>query len=107
MPNVAKAKRVHIALAVPDLRAAIEEYTKRLGVEPTTITGGQYALLLAPILNLSVTLVPGAPAKVRHLGFEDDSAHESMSETDPNGLTWEHFTLEQQAREIIKHYGSA
>lgn len=104
MPDIAKAKRVHIALAVADLEAAIEEYTKRLGVEPVIIAGGEYALFLTPILNLSVSEVPGSAGKLRHLGFEDDSAQGFLIETDSNGFIWEHFTLKQQAEEINKHW---
>jgi|GEM_PF-5201446 len=41
MPDISKAKRVHIALAVADLEAAIDEYTTRLGVAPATVAGGK------------------------------------------------------------------
>lgn len=41
MPDISKAERVPIALAVADLEAAIDEYTIRLGVAPVTVAGGK------------------------------------------------------------------
>ena len=102
MPDVSKAKRVHIAVA--DLEAAIDEYTTRLGVAPVTVAGGKYALFLTPILNFSLTEVPGQAGKLRHFGFEDDSSPTATAETDKNGFIWEHFSLVQQAEEISARY---
>jgi len=105
MPDISKAKRVHVAIAVADLEAAIEEYTARLGVGPVTISAnGEYALFLTPILNLSVSEMPNAAGKLRHLGFEDDSSPAATVETDSNGFIWEHFTLAQQAEEILERW---
>jgi catechol 2,3-dioxygenase-like lactoylglutathione lyase family enzyme len=104
MPNILKAKRVHVSLAVADLEKAIEDYTVRLGVEPATVAGGEYALFLTPILNLSITEVPGQAGTLRHLGFEDDNAAGHQAETDNSGFMWEHFTLAQQAEEINARY---
>ena len=106
MPDISKAKRMHIALAVADLEAAIDEYTTRLGVAPVTVAGGKYALFLTPILNFSLTEVLGQAGKVRHFGFEDDSSPAATSETDKNGFIWEHFSLAQQAEEISALYES-
>jgi len=85
MPDISKAKRVHVAIAVADLEAAIEEYTARLGVGPVTISAN-------------------AAGKLRHLGFEDDSSPAATVETDSNGFIWEHFTLAQQAEEILERW---
>ncbi|MFC4271382.1 hypothetical protein GQF03_18555 [Sneathiella chungangensis] len=104
MSKATNAKRVHIALAVDDLEDAIAEFTERLGVPPRAIAGGEYALFLTPILNLSISEVAGQAGKLRHLGFEDDTAPSFTIETDSNGFIWEHFTLGQQAEEINAYW---
>src|SRR5579883_1049160 len=40
----ATMRRFHIALAVADLKASIADYTQRLGVAPTAVVPGKYAL---------------------------------------------------------------
>lgn len=108
MPDVSKAKRVHIAIAVDDVRASVEEYTARLGTAPCVISSsGDYALFLTPILNFSVSASPGSGRELRHFGFEYDHAPRPTAETDGNGFVWEHFTLAQQAEEIRERWPGA
>ena len=97
---MANPKRVHIALTVPDLGAAIHDYSKRLGVMPQVVAPGEYALFLTPILNLSLTSAVGKPGSLRHLGFEDPDCLQMSAESDLGGIVWERFTLQQQADEI-------
>jgi hypothetical protein len=37
---------------------------------------------------------------LRHLGWETDQASAFTSDTDCNGILWEHFSAEHQAEEI-------
>jgi catechol 2,3-dioxygenase-like lactoylglutathione lyase family enzyme len=37
-------RRLHVALAVNDLEATIDDYSERLGAEPTVASAGQYAV---------------------------------------------------------------
>lgn len=97
-------KRMHVALAVQDLEAAIEEFTERLGTEPVVVAGGEYALFLCGCLNLSISEIPGQAGKLRHLGFEDTSSTAFTVDTDANGFMWERFTLAQQAEEINERW---
>ncbi|MCZ4312218.1 hypothetical protein O4H66_02280 [Comamonadaceae bacterium G21597-S1] len=96
--------RMHVALAVQDLEAAIEEFTERLGAPPVVVAGGEYALFLVGCLNLSISEIPGQAGKLRHLGFEDTTSSEFTVETDDNGFMWERFTLPQQAQEINERW---
>ena len=96
--------KIHIALAVDDLDATIEDYSRRLHADPVTVAPDRYALWRTPVLNLSVTVTPGAGQRLRHLGFEDD-ALEPGEDTDVNGIVWERFSAAAQAAEIAAVYG--
>jgi catechol 2,3-dioxygenase-like lactoylglutathione lyase family enzyme len=96
------SQRVHIALAMPDLAAAIHDYAKRLGVMPSVVAVGEYALFRTPILNLSLTFAPASKTSVRHLGFEDASCLQKSADADPGGMMWERFSVQHQADEIKK-----
>ncbi len=93
-------KRFHVALAVPDLAAAISDFTHRLGVEPEVVAAGTYALFRTESLNVSLSEVRGAPAALRHLGFEDPNAPSFSEEKDASNIVWERFTADQQHAEI-------
>lgn len=97
---MAPAQRVHIALAVGDLAAAISDHEKRLGSGPLLVIPGHYALFRTEALNLSLRVVPGGDSPVRHLGFEVDEAEHFTEERDASGVVWECFTFEQQLAEI-------
>jgi hypothetical protein len=99
-------KRIHIALAVRDYAASLEEYTKRLGVPPCCLVDGTYALWRTDTVNLSIS-VKAEAGVLRHLGFEDPSAPALSEETDVNGFVWERFTEEQQRQEILKYWPHA
>ncbi len=99
--------RIHVALAVPDLDAAIADYTRRLGVAPRVIARGAYALFRTPILNLSISAAPGTPARLRHLGFEDARSASFSELTDASGIVWERFSSAQQEEEIRARWPDA
>lgn len=92
--------RIHIALMVDDLERSVADYNQRLGAEPVVVVAGIYALWRTAEVNLSVTVGSGGADRLRHLGFEDDAAPEVTESRDVNGIVWEHFSAEQQSREI-------
>lgn len=69
-------KRFHVHLAVPDLRASIEFYTKLFGAEPA-IRKDDYAkwMLDDPRLNFAISS-RGARSGLNHLGLQADSPDE-------------------------------
>ncbi|MGF1457879.1 MAG: VOC family protein [Leptolyngbyaceae cyanobacterium] len=94
-------RRFHIAIATQDLAATIEDYTQRLGMEPTVVVPAAYALWRTDTLNFSVRQdLACQPGNLRHLGWEDDTAEQMTADTDCNGIVWELFTAPQQAVEI-------
>ncbi|MCC5858018.1 MAG: hypothetical protein JJT90_07675 [Ectothiorhodospiraceae bacterium] len=93
-------KRFHLAIGVEDVEASVEDYTRRLGAEPVLIIPGRYALWRTPQLNFSIRHIPGSSATLRHVGWEDPEANTLSVEHDVNGLVWERFTAQDQAREI-------
>lgn len=90
---------------VDELERSIADYSQRLGAEPVVVVAGRYALWRTTEVNLSVTVGSGGAGRLRHLGFEDDAAQEMTESRDVNGIIWEHFSAEQQAREIESVYG--
>jgi len=97
--------RIHIALMVKELERSVADYSQRLGAEPAVVLAGRYALWRTTEVNLSVTVGSGGAGCLRHLGFEDDAAPEMTESRDVNGIIWEHFSAEQQDREIESVYG--
>lgn len=94
-------KKIHVAISTNELEGSIEDYTQRLGVKPCAIVKGEYALWRTDILNLSIRNdSKHKPGELRHLGWEDASASEFLSDTDVNGILWERFNARQQADEI-------
>lgn len=93
------SRRLHLAIGTHDLEASIEDYSERLGCRPVRVLEGEVALWQTDALNVSARVVDGPPG-VRHLGFEDPSAEGATEETDVNGVVWERFRAEDQAREI-------
>ncbi|MCK8516453.1 hypothetical protein M0534_08960 [Methylonatrum kenyense] len=93
-------RRFHLALAVTDVAATIPDYSRRLGAAPTVVVPGRYALWRTATLNLSIRQIHGEGGVVRHLGWEDPQATTLSVEHDINGLIWEQFSAEDQAREI-------
>jgi len=100
-------KKIHIALAVIDFDASLQEYTARLGVPACCTVDATYALWRTDQVNLSVSVKPTDAGHLRHLGFEDASAAAMTEETDSNGIVWERFTEQQQRQEILKYWPHA
>lgn len=100
-------RRFHIAIGVADVSSSIGDYTARLASPPTVVVPGEYALWRTDTLNLSIRRVEGAPGMLRHLGWEDSSAPRFSSDTDVNGIVWEHFAAEQQDAEIEEAWPSS
>lgn len=96
---LANSARIHIALSVSDVEASVEDYSQRLATRPCVIVSGQYALWRTDTVNFSVRQSEPA-GLLRHLGFEDSTADAFTEEKDCNGLTWEHFSAQQQAKEV-------
>ena len=99
--------RIHIALAVSDYEASIEEYTKRLRAGPCCTVEGIYALWRTPQVNLSVSVKPEEAGTLRHLGFEEPLAEGFGEERDSNGFVWERFSAEGQRGEILARWPHA
>lgn len=94
-------KRLHLAIATRDLAGTVEDYSARLGTVPCVLIEGEYALWRTQQLNFSVRHDPSCkPGELRHLGWEDQDAPEFSQSTDVNGIVWERFTAQQQAKEI-------
>ncbi len=97
--------KAHLAIAVSDIAASVEEYTRMLGQEPEVVVEGEYALWRTTVLNLSIRKTGESPGTVRHVGFERDDAPEFSIYTDRDGLVWETFNKQQQAEEIRAAWG--
>ena len=95
----ASSSCIHIALSVENIDASILDYSERLKAKPCAIVSGQYALWRTRTVNFSIRQAE-PPGVLRHLGCEDSAASAFTEETDCNGLTWEHFSAQQQAQEI-------
>ena len=98
-------RRFHIALAVRDLVASIEDYSRRLGARPTVVVAGNYAMWRNDQMNFSINQLPERAGQLRHLGFEDDAASGFSSEHDVNGIEWELFSPRAQDDKIREIYG--
>jgi len=100
-------RRFHIAIAVADLTTSIEDYRRRLGVPPTAVVAGKYALFRTEHLNFSINELPARAGQLRHLGFEDHAARGFSSDHDVNGIEWELFSPADQDAKIPEVYGTA
>ena len=93
-------KKFHISIAVSDLSASIEDYSKRLGCDPQVVVPKEFALWRTDILNFSIRKTNEMLVVVRHVGFEDSDVRTSTEEKDINGLVWESFNEKNQLHEI-------
>lgn len=93
-------RRFHIAIGVQDIEASVQEYSQRLAAKPELIIPDEYALWRTDSLNFSIRKVEGEIGKIRHLGWEDETASEFSKECDINGIIWEHFAAQHQDQEI-------
>ncbi|MEM8719681.1 MAG: hypothetical protein AAGE84_10290 [Cyanobacteria bacterium P01_G01_bin.39] len=94
-------KKFHIAISTNNIAATVQEYSDRLNAQPSLVIPGEYALWRTDTLNISVRHdQSAATGSLRHLGWEDSNALQMSANTDINGIVWEHFSAEQQAKEI-------
>jgi hypothetical protein len=93
-------KKFHLAIGVTDIDRSVEDYSHRLGYPPALVIPNEYALWRTTSLNLSIRYVDQNPGTLRHLGWEDESASSFTQDMDINGIVWEHFSAELQAKEI-------
>jgi hypothetical protein len=100
-------RRIHVALAIENYAAAIQEYTTRLGRPPCCTVQGTYALWRTDQVNLSISVKPAGVDKLRHLGFEDSEVGGFSEETDSQGIVWERFSSEDQNAEILRRWPHA
>ena len=98
-------KRFHIALAVENLDSSIEDYSLRLGQNPTVVVSDKYAMWRTDTLNFSINQIPDRAGQLRHVGFEDESVQGFSSDYDTNGLEWELFSPQAQDQRIVEIYG--
>jgi hypothetical protein len=99
-------RRFHIALAIADLKDSIRDYSARLGVKPTAVVAGKYAMWRTNALNFSINQMPERAGQLRHLGFEDSEASDFSSDHDVNGIEWELFSPRAQDDKIVEVYGA-
>jgi len=100
-PRSPMIRRLHLALGVHDIAAAVDDYCRRLGCPPEVHVIGEYALWRTPALNLSIRRCePELAGRLRHLGWEDPAAESFSQDVDANGIVWERFSAEQQRQEI-------
>jgi len=104
-PKEPAMRRFHIALAVADLTDSIRDYSARLGVKPTAVVAGKYAMWRTDALNFSINQMPARAGQLRHLGFEDSAAGSFSSDHDVNGIEWEVFSPKAQDEKIVEIYG--
>ena len=98
-------KRFHIALAVANLDSSMEDYSLRLGQNPTVVVSDKYAMWRTDTLNFSINQIPDRAGQLRHVGFEDESVQGFSSDYDTNGLEWELFSPQAQDQKIVEIYG--
>ena len=93
-------RKIHIAIGVLNIASSVEDYSRRLGCLPAVVISNEYALWRTSTINFSIRLDPNAPGALRHLGWEDSSVCEFTQDKDVNGIIWEQFNADQQAKEI-------
>lgn len=99
--------KIHIAISVKDIKTSIKEYNNFLNCSPVLIIADEYALYRTKELNLSLRKTKDEPGVVRHLGFESDKHKGFSTFTDSNGVLWELFDKETQAKEINDYWTNA
>ena len=94
-------RKFHIAISTNKIAETVADYSRRLGVEPCVVIPGEYALWRTESLNVSIRQDGAASSgNLRHLGWEDPAATEFTETTDVNGIVWELFNADHQAKEI-------
>lgn len=94
-------KRFHLALGVPRFQEAVADFQAQLGIAPVLVIEETYALFRTETMNISLRKEASLTvSQLRHCGWEDPFAKTFSEQKDTNGLIWEHFTREEQLREI-------
>ena len=94
-------RKLHIAIGVSNIEASIHDYSVRFGRSPEVSIPDEYALWRTDAINFSIRKVSNQESGLlRHLGWEDASCSVFTTEKDVNGILWEYFSAEQQAKEI-------
>ena len=93
-------RRIHVAIAVASIDRSVEDYSRRLGAQPSVVVPGEYALWLTPEVNFSIRQTQDQPGQLRHLGWEEETATQFSQDADVNGIVWERFSRALQANEI-------
>jgi hypothetical protein len=94
-------KKLHIAISTDKIAQTVADYSNRLDAEPCLFIPGEYALWRTDNLNVSIRQDSSSgPGSLRHLGWEDSEATEFTQDTDVNGIVWERFNADHQAKEI-------
>jgi hypothetical protein len=94
-------KKLHLAISTNNIKESINDYTRRLSVEPCSYVENEYALWRTESLNVSIRQDASCPSgSLRHLGWEDSDVNEFTQDTDINGIVWESFNAQNQADEI-------
>jgi hypothetical protein len=94
-------KKLHLALGVASIEESVNDYRQRLGQDPDLVIPEQYALWRTEYLNFSIRKVSkNEVGCLRHLGWETSEAEAFTAEKDCNGIVWEMFNFQHQAREI-------
>lgn len=101
-------QKIHIAIGVSNIKASVQDYSARFGQSPEVVIPDEYALWRTDTVNFSIRKVSSQESgRLRHLGWEDDSCPTFTTETDVNGIVWEHFSAELQAKKIKEAWPSA
>ena len=101
-------RKLHIAIGTSNIEASVQDYSARFGQNPKVVIPGEYALWRTDTVNFSIRKVSDHESgKLRHLGWEDSSSMVFATETDVNGILWEHFSPEQQIKEIKETWPGA
>ena len=82
-------KRIHVAIAVANIDRSVEDYSRRLGAQPSVVVPDDCALWLTPEVIFSI-----------RMGWEDEGATQFGQDTDVNGIAWERFSRSLQVKEI-------
>lgn len=101
-------QKIHIAIGTSNIEASVQDYSARFGRSPEVVISGEYALWRTNAINFSIRKVSSQESgRLRHLGWEDATCQSFTTETDVNGIVWEHFSAELQEKEIKETWPGA
>lgn len=100
-------KKFHLAISVDNIEKSVDDYSKRIGAKPVVLIPQHYALWQTDTLNFSIRHDAESKERLRHLGWQDETAPQFTAEKDVNGILWEHFSQAQQLQEIEETWPSS